>query len=266
MTTATKESVVTPERFKSGMTWNQYLAYIQTRKRTPGPPDAGRRPREATRMSSASCATWAPGRSPTMRREALQELPRLKMLVLGEDWCPDVYRGLPVLAEIAANRRLGAAHLRPRREQRHYVGVPQGRPARVDSDRRALHVSGTSTSGHWIERPAVANEHMANMQKLFSRKEGESEDEMRARIRQGYRDLQSSDEWPPGATRPSTRSSSWYAATPRPHKPKRNPPPPSPLPLSGGGAEGGGGRSLHRQIPPPSCSSRHIKKLDLSRR
>ncbi|MYG90994.1 MAG: hypothetical protein F4188_05995 [Chloroflexi bacterium] len=41
----------------------------------------------------------------------------------------------------------------------------------------------------------MANEHMANMQKLFSRKEGESEDDMRARIRQGYRDLQSSDEW-----------------------------------------------------------------------
>ena len=49
--------------------------------------------------------------------------------------------------------------------------------------------------GHWIERPAVANEHMANMQKLFSRQDGESEEAMRARIGSAYRDLQSSDEW-----------------------------------------------------------------------
>ena len=49
MTTATKESVVTPERFKSGMTWNQYLAFINSEENfqrlTPGGSTSGRRER-----------------------------------------------------------------------------------------------------------------------------------------------------------------------------------------------------------------------------
>ena len=127
-------------------------------------------------------------------REALQSLPRLKMLVLGEDWCPDVYRGLPVLAEIAATAGW-EIRIFARDENNDIMseflkdGLHESIPTAV------MYTMDHEYVGHWIERPAVANEHMANMQKLFSRKEGESEDEMRARIRQGYRDLQSSDEW-----------------------------------------------------------------------
>ena len=192
MTTATKESVVTPERFKSGMTWNQYLAFINSEENfqrlTPGGAPRGDANVERFIRNMASWQMSEEG------REALQALPRMKMLVLGEDWCPDVYRGLPVLAEIASTAGW-ELRIFPRDENSDIMSefLKDGQHESIPT--AVLYTLDHEYIGHWIERPAVANEHMANMQKLFSRKEGESEDDMRARIRQGYRDLQSSDEW-----------------------------------------------------------------------
>ena len=192
MTTATKESVVTPERFKSGMTWNQYLAFINSEENfqrlTPGGSPRGDANVERFIRNMSAWQISEAG------REALQSLPRLKMLVLGEDWCPDVYRGLPVLAEIAATAGW-ELRIFARDENSDIMSefLKDGQHESIPT--AVLYTLDHEYIGHWIERPAVANEHMANMQRLFSRKEGESEDDMRARIRQGYRDLQSSDEW-----------------------------------------------------------------------
>ena len=192
MTTATKESVVTPERFKSGMTWNQYLAFINSEENfqrlTPGGSPRGDANVERFIRNMSAWQISEEG------REALQSLPRLKMLVLGEDWCPDVYRGLPVLAEIAATAGW-ELRIFARDENSDIMSefLKDGQHESIPT--AVLYTLDHEYIGHWIERPAVANEHMANMQRLFSRKEGESEDDMRARIRQGYRDLQSSDEW-----------------------------------------------------------------------
>ena len=192
MTTATKESVVTPERFKSGMTWNQYLAFINSEENfqrlTPGGQPRGDANVERFVRNMSAWQISEAG------REALQSLPRLKMLVLGEDWCPDVYRGLPVLAEIAATAGW-EIRIFARDENNDIMSefLKDGQHESIPT--AVIYTLDHQYIGHWIERPAVANEHMANMQKLFSRKEGESEDDMRARIRQGYRDLQSSDEW-----------------------------------------------------------------------
>ena len=192
MTTATKESVVTPERFKSGMTWNQYLAFINSEENferlTPGGQPRGDANVERFVRNMGAWQVSNEGRG------ALQSLPRLKMLVLGEDWCPDVYRGLPVLAEIAATAgwelRIFA------RDENNDIMAEFLKDGEHESIPTAvMYTLDHEYVGHWIERPAVANEHMANMQKLFSRQEGESEDEMRGRIRQAYRELQSSDEW-----------------------------------------------------------------------
>jgi len=191
MATAIKDSVVTPERFKSGKTWNQYLAFIgseenQQRAAPNGSPRGDNSERFIRNMGAWQISEAA--------REALQQLPRLKMLVLGEDWCPDVYRGLPVLAEIAAaagwELRIFA------RDEHNDIMAEFLKDGQHESIPTAvLYTMDHEYIGHWIERPAVANEHMASMQKLFSRRDGESEQEMRARIGQAYRELQSSDEW-----------------------------------------------------------------------
>ena len=192
MTTATKESVVTPERFKSGMTWNQYLAFINSEENfqrlTPGGQPRGDANVERFVRNMSAWQVSEEG------REALQSLPRLKMLVLGEDWCPDVYRGLPVLAEIAATAGW-ELRIFARDENNDIMSefLKDGQHESIPT--AVMYTLDHEYVGHWIERPAVANEHMANMQKLFSRQEGESEDEMRGRIRQAYRALQSSDEW-----------------------------------------------------------------------
>ncbi|MXX32146.1 MAG: hypothetical protein F4Z51_07935 [Chloroflexi bacterium] len=192
MTTAIKESVVTPERFKSGMTWNQYLAFINSEENferlTPGGQPRGDANVERFVRNMGAWQVSDAG------REALQSLPRLKMLVLGEDWCPDVYRGLPVLAEIAATAGW-EIRIFARDENNDIMSefLKDGQHESIPT--AVMYTLDHEYVGHWIERPAVANEHMANMQKLFSRQEGESEDEMRGRIRQAYRDLQSSDEW-----------------------------------------------------------------------
>ena len=191
MTTAVKDSVVTPERFKSGLTWNQYLAYIASEENQQRPaPNGNPRGDNSTRFVR-NMAAW---QLSDEARAALQSLPRLKMLVLGEDWCPDVYRGLPVLAEIAANAGW-ELRIFVRDENSDIMSefLKDGQHESIPT--AVLYTPEHEYVGHWIERPAVANQHMANMQKLFSRQDGESEEEMRARIGKAYRDLQSSDEW-----------------------------------------------------------------------
>ena len=192
MTTATRESAVTLERFKSGMTWNQYLSYIASEENQQRPTPGGS-PRGDANVERfvRNMSAW---QISDEGREALQSLPRLKMLVLGEDWCPDVYRGLPVLAEIAANAGW-ELRIFPRDENNDIMSefLKDGQHESIPT--AVLYTMDHEYIGHWIERPAVANEHMANMQKLFSRQDGESEQDMRARIGQAYRELQSSDEW-----------------------------------------------------------------------
>ena len=192
MTTAVTESVVTPERFKSGMTWNQYLAYINSEENQQRPTPGGN-PRGDGNVERfiRNMASWQLSEE---GREALQTLPRLKMLVLGEDWCPDVYRGLPVLAEIAANAGW-ELRIFPRDEHSDIMSefLKDGQHESIPT--AVLYTPEHEYIGHWIERPAVANAHMAQMQQRFKQRDGESQDEMRARIGETYRALQSSDEW-----------------------------------------------------------------------
>ena len=185
------DSAVTEERFASGMTWNQYLAYIASEENQQRPSPSGNPRGSNVERFVRNMGSWQLSDS---HRAELQELPRLKMLVLGEDWCPDVYRGLPVLAEVAANAGW-ELRIFPRDEHLDIMkeflkdGEHQSIPTAV------LYTPEHEYIGHWIERPAKANEHMADMQRLFKRGEDENEDDHRARIRQGYQDLQRGDEW-----------------------------------------------------------------------
>src|SRR5437588_5824124 len=83
--TIQKESVVTPERFEEGISWSEWMAQIDRNQDkfqdnydafTPDPADI-----EAIKSLVSRGAT--------------------KCLALGEAWCPDVFRGLPVIAKVA---------------------------------------------------------------------------------------------------------------------------------------------------------------------
>ena len=192
--TTSSASVVTPERYVGAMTWQQYLTYIGSaanlEREAPG---GGKRQDNTERLTANDAAfTLKPEHA-----EALRTLPRMKLLVIGEDWCPDVHRGAPVLARMAASAGWDFRIVQ-RDENKDIIaeflnktddGAFESIPVAV------LYTADHRYVGHWIERPKIATEYMAKMQKTFARNAGESEDEMRTRIRTSYRTLQQSDEW-----------------------------------------------------------------------
>jgi len=159
--TQQRESVVTPERFASGMTWEQYLDHIKRNR------DKFEYNYRETVLTAEDAAA--------LRRLAERPNGPAKVLVLGEDWCPDVLRGLPVMARIA-----GAAGMElrifPRDDNLDMMseflnqGEHQSIPTLVFYTRDHRYIA------HWIERPAKANAEMGEAMKLF---EGRSREEAR---------------------------------------------------------------------------------------
>ena len=187
-------SVVTPERYAQGRTFAEYLAYIGSADNLARPaPGGGARQDNSERFQrNIDEFTLTPAET-----AALQALPARRMLVIGEDWCPDVYRGMPVLARICEvagwEMRIFQRDDHPdliaefllRRDGEAFQSIPVA----------ALYTPEGRLLGSFHERPQVAYIYMNGLQKRFSREPGESEDEMRTRIRQAYRDLQQSNEW-----------------------------------------------------------------------
>lgn len=151
--TQQQESVVTPERFASGLSWKQYFTERVVRNR-----EKFQYNYDETQISEDDAAAL----------RALVALPNgpAKVLVLGEDWCPDVFRGLPVIARIA---EAAGMELRvfPRDDNPDIMneflnqGEHQSIPTVVFYTRDHRYIC------HWIERPAKANAEMGEVQKLF---------------------------------------------------------------------------------------------------
>lgn len=191
--TQTTDSVITLERFQTGKTFQEYL-------------DSGIRNRELFEENYE-------GTKPTAEQEAaLKELAGQEhgphhVVVIGEDWCPDVYRGAPVAARIAEtmgieyrfferdeNKDMIAGYLKD--------GEFESIPVLIfyDKDHQEL--------GHFIERPAIANEELhlareamgdtspAAMEKELGA--SPSEDEVkafRAKARERYLEWQKGPTW-----------------------------------------------------------------------
>ena len=80
-------SVVTPERFASGMTYEEYIGSI-------------RRNRDKFDYNYAQ-TTIDDEDARALRHIVSRESGPANVLALCEDWCMDCYRGLPVMARIA---------------------------------------------------------------------------------------------------------------------------------------------------------------------
>jgi hypothetical protein len=150
--TQQKESVVTPERFAKGMTYDEYMAHIK---------------RNIPKFQFNYDQTTVPA-DYAKRLKALAEKPNgpAKMLVLGEDWCPDVFRGLPVLVKMADAAGI-EARLFPRDENVDIMseflnhGEHQSIPTAVWYTKDHEYIA------HWIERPKKAQNELGEMAKLF---------------------------------------------------------------------------------------------------
>ena len=161
-------SVVTPERFSSGFTYKDYIAQIKVNS------DRFEQYYQSVEVSSDDADFF---------KKAV-EAGVTKMLVLGEDWCPDVFRGMPVMARIS---EASGIELRvfPRDENLDIMneflkdGEFQSIPTVV------LYTNDHDYLGHWIERPTKANEERVQIEtEVKQEMSGASDEEVRNATRE----------------------------------------------------------------------------------
>ena len=149
-----KTSVVTPQRFGSGLTYSEYLSQIKVNK-------------DRFEQFYDQCHL-TPQDADFFRKAAKDRNGTAKMLVLGEDWCPDVYRGMPVMARIAEAAGIEMRvfprdqHLDIMNEflnQGQFLSIPVA--VFYTKDHRYI--------CHWIERPALANVERVRIQEEVKR-------------------------------------------------------------------------------------------------
>jgi hypothetical protein len=162
--TTPRESVVTPERFQQGLLWNEWVEQIDRNQ------EKFRENYESTTVNAEDVAAIkqmiAMPRGPNvwgMGRHAPG-----KVLALAEAWCPDCYRGLPVMARLCE-----ATGLELRvffRDQNLdimseflYRGEFRSIPTFV------FYTKVHEYLGHWIEMPQKAREEQGVLQEITSK-------------------------------------------------------------------------------------------------
>jgi len=141
----TGSSVVTPERFNTGLdSFREWLAAIPERHQ------------EFQRHYDA----YVPDAQDIAAVKALVQKHGVKALALGEHWCPDVWRGFPVLARVAEQTGMEVRYFfRDKNMDIMNEFLKNGKSASIPTvvfyDRNHQYL------GHWIERPKAAAEVLA---------------------------------------------------------------------------------------------------------
>ena len=173
-------SVVTPQKFDQGFTYADYMAQVKVNK---------------ARMEEF----YNNFQLKTQEVEALKKLAQqpagpAKMLVLGEDWCGDVVRGLPVLARVAEAAGFDF-RVFPRDEHHDIMneflknGQWMSIPTAVFYTRDHRYIC------HWIERPEIAEREIKEIEEAIRAEQPDISDqdfgrERRARTAARARDWQ----------------------------------------------------------------------------
>ena len=146
---ASETSVVTPERFNRGFSYPGYISQIKVNK---------------NRFDQFyNGFQLKPEDADFFRELASRPNGPAKMLVLGEDWCGDVVRGLPVLARIAEAAGMEVS-IFPR-DLNHDIMNEFLKEGKWMSIPCAVFYTGDHQYiCHWIERPALADREMAEME------------------------------------------------------------------------------------------------------
>ena len=149
---ARETSVVTPQRFSEGFTYPDYMAQINVNK---------------ARMDAYYDAFQVSDEE-TQSLQSLNQRPDgpARMLVLCEDWCGDVVRGLPILARVAEAGGFEMSVFP--RDQHHDImneflknGEWMSIPTAVFYTRDHQYIC------HWIERPEVADREMVEIEEAI---------------------------------------------------------------------------------------------------
>ena len=139
---ARETSVVTPQRYSSGFTYQDYISQIKVNKNWFKQiyDNLQLKPEDAEFFRDAVKHPSGPA----------------KMMVIGEDWCPDVYRGMPVMARIAEASGMEMRTF-PRDSNMDIMNefLKEGKWASIPT--AVFYTRDHQYICHWIERPALAD-------------------------------------------------------------------------------------------------------------
>ena len=146
------KSVVTPERLTQGLTYEQWLEAIDQNQ------ERFRENYERTDLSEEDVGAF---RELVSRPDG-----PARCLALAEAWCPDAFRGLPVMARIAEAAGM-ELHIFFRDQNKDIMaeflnqGDFESIPTFVFYTRDHRYIA------QWAERPAIANEQMGELRRIF---------------------------------------------------------------------------------------------------
>ena len=149
--TQQKESVVTPERFGQGKPYHEWIKTIERNQ------DRFQENYDGTTVSEDDA-------------KALKALVQrsngpVRCLAIGESWCPDVFRGMPVIARIveAAGMELRIFD-RDKNNDSMAEFLKNGEHESIPVF--VFYTKDHEYIAHWIERPSQANEEMPQLREL----------------------------------------------------------------------------------------------------
>ena len=139
---AEQTSVVTPERYGQGFIYPDYIAQINVNK------DMFEKYTEtaADAMTADDVAFFS--------KAASMEGGAAKVMVIGEDWCPDVYRGMPVFNRVAESAGM-ELRVFPRDEHLDIMDEFLNRGEFRSIPTAVFYTKDGDYLCHWIERPAI---------------------------------------------------------------------------------------------------------------
>lgn len=158
-------SVVTKERFEQGLLYNDYLSSVNVNK-------------DRFELYYDTSADALNAQDVEFFTNIVESGVN-KVLVIGEDWCPDVFRGMPLMARIAESSGM-EMRVFPRDNHLDIMdeflkdGEFQSIPVFVFYNNNNEYIA------HWIERPQSVTKEMAEIrEKVLKDNEGSDEREIR---------------------------------------------------------------------------------------
>jgi thiol-disulfide isomerase/thioredoxin len=176
-------SVVTPERYAQGLTYDQYMQGIKVNK--------------ARFEEYYANVKLQPGQAAALRELTASEGGPNHMMVIGEDWCGDVVRELPVLARFAEAAGL-ELRIFPRDENHDIMNEYLKEGLYMSIPVAVFYTKDHDYICHWIERSQAAN-----------REQGEIETAIRAE----QPDIDDQDFGRQRRVRTAARAGDWQQAT-----------------------------------------------------
>jgi thiol-disulfide isomerase/thioredoxin len=175
------ESVVTPERYATGVSYAEYEAKSER---------FGKRMQDNYAGTEVSAAD----------AQALKDLMArpngpAKILVITEDWCPDCYRGVPVFARIAEASGMDIK-IFARDENKDIMAEFLHNGEFESIPTVVFYTKDHEYIAHWIERPAAVNDQMRELTPMYARmrKPDKTPEEAEA-AKQEYIDFQNGPIW-----------------------------------------------------------------------